>query len=526
MKLRVGTRGSDLAMWQAHRTQGLLAGLGHEAELVIVETSGDRIQDVPLTADLGRSFFTKEIEDALLREDIDLAVHSLKDLAVDMPPGLHLGAVPERADPRERLLLRPGAADPTRPLGLVEGARVGTSSPRRRRRLAELRPDLELLELRGNVPTRLAKLRRGDYDAILLACAGLDRLGLDVDGLEVVELGPEVLPGAPGQGALGLQCRAADAGVRAALAALDDDWAARTTAVERGLLKALGGGCSLPLGAFCDAADGELRLRAFLYPEAGPALEVDLRGDDPEALVERAAALLRPALDRPLQGRRVLLLGGPRPPRLARDLEAAGADVAFATCFGVEALPVEADLAGCDHVLCASTTTLEVLRRAVDDGRVALDAAATLVVPGQATARAARELFPDRAVVVGDPPRSLGLGRAALARGARSVAALGAEGGSADGAEACAAAGVATRSLALYRTVPEAPRALPADPDAVLWLAPAAVRAVTPATLAGGPRLLAMGPSTARELEAAGVDAAVAVSPDLPGLLTILSPGA
>ena len=212
--IRIGTRGSDLALWQARYIAGeLKERTGAEPELVIVKTQGDRIQDVPLTPDLGKGFFTKEIEDGLLANEFDVAVHSLKDLAVTMPDGLCLAAVTERANPGETLLVRSEAFDETSDdemLPLIPGARLGTSSPRRRMFVLDRRPDLELLDLRGNVPTRVSKLREGRYDAILAATAGLDRLGLELSDLRVVRIEAEGFPGAPGQGALGIQARVAN----------------------------------------------------------------------------------------------------------------------------------------------------------------------------------------------------------------------------------------------------------------------------------------------------------------------------
>ena len=177
MKIRIGTRGSKLALWQAHYVRDRLQAAGAEVEIEVLVTRGDRIDDVPLQNVAGKGFFTKEIEDALLDGRVDVAVHSHKDLPVESPPGLAIAAVPERADPAERMLIAPAAHDPDAALlPLLQGVRIGTSSPRRQAQIAALRPDLEILQLRGNVPTRVKRLREGRYDAIVLAAAGLDRL--------------------------------------------------------------------------------------------------------------------------------------------------------------------------------------------------------------------------------------------------------------------------------------------------------------------------------------------------------------
>lgn len=279
--LRIGTRGSELALWQARHVAARLAALGAPAELVVVKTAGDRITDVPLSQVAGKAFFTKELEDALLAREIDLAVHSLKDVATALPEGLALGAVLEREDPRDALVAR-GAASLA---ALPAGARVGTSSLRRRAMLARVRPDLELAELRGNVPTRLQRLADGDYDALLLAAAGLVRLGL---GAEIRERLPldAFLP-AVAQGAMAIELRAGDARARAAVAPLDHAPTRTATGAERALLARLEGGCSVPVGAHARLEGDELELAASVVSLDGRrAAEARRRGpaDAPEAL--------------------------------------------------------------------------------------------------------------------------------------------------------------------------------------------------------------------------------------------------
>lgn len=246
--MKLGTRGSRLAQWQAEWVRGQLASLGVTVELVIIKTRGDAEVDRPLHELEGKGFFTKEIEDALLEGRIDLAVHSLKDLPTQLPPGLALAAVPRRHDPREALVAGGGGA---RLIDLPPGARVGTSSLRRVTQVQYLRPDLRVVALRGNVPTRVRKVEeQAGCDAALLALAGLERLSLGARASPIDPL--EIMP-APGQGALGLEIRADDRQTREALQPLGDAASACAVAAERTLLAALGGGCQAPVAAWVDS---------------------------------------------------------------------------------------------------------------------------------------------------------------------------------------------------------------------------------------------------------------------------------
>lgn len=256
--LRIGTRASALALWQARHVETLIKGLNDSpaVELVHIKTEGDVRTDVPLWALKGQAFFTKEIDRALLAGKVDIAVHSLKDLSTLLDQGLELAATLTREDPHDALLTRSGAllAD------LPAGARVGTSSLRRRAFLTRARPDLTLLELRGNVPTRIERLKNGDYDAIILAAAGLKRLGLQQ---HIAELLPaDDFPPAVSQGAIGVCCRAGDAETLRWLQPLDDQAARLATTAERALLRRLEGGCQVPLGALGTAIGGTLHLYA------------------------------------------------------------------------------------------------------------------------------------------------------------------------------------------------------------------------------------------------------------------------
>ena len=268
MKLRIGTRGSHLARIQAGNSAARLARLGHETEIVAIATAGDR-SSAPTFAAIGpQGVFVREIEQALIDGTIDVAVHSHKDLPTTSPDELAVGAVPERRDPADALVIRgdrAGAARSGSLLPVPEGALVGTASVRRQVWLGHFRPDLEAESLRGNVLTRIRRLREGRYDAILLASAGLDRLragaaegvpALDLGGLAVVRLDPGVFVPAPAQGALALQCRRTDVRVRDALAPLDHAPTRAKVEAERALLARLEGGCELAFGAWCEHAPG------------------------------------------------------------------------------------------------------------------------------------------------------------------------------------------------------------------------------------------------------------------------------
>jgi hydroxymethylbilane synthase len=275
--LRIGTRGSELALWQARHVADLVRGLpgAPPVELTVIKTEGDRITDVPLSRVAGKAFFTKEIEDALGRGEVDLAVHSQKDLATRMPEGLVIAAVLEREDPRDALL----AAAPVTLDTLPAGARVGTSSLRRRAMLARARPDLELVELRGNVPTRIARLLEGRYDAIVLAAAGVRRLGLTEHVRALLPL-DRFLP-AVAQGAMAVQARAGDQRVLAWLAPLDHAPTRIATRAERALLARLEGGCQIPVGALAEVADGVLKLRGEVCSLDGARTVTGCREGDP-----------------------------------------------------------------------------------------------------------------------------------------------------------------------------------------------------------------------------------------------------
>jgi hydroxymethylbilane synthase len=252
--LRIGTRGSLLAKWQAESIRKrVFAATGVEAEIVIIKTAGDRMQQAPLTQIGGKGIFIKELEEALLEESIDLAVHSVKDIPTDTPSRLMFPAVCRRDDVRDCLVGSTLA-------NLRQGARVGTSSLRRQAQLLHIRPDLDIRDLRGNVDTRLRKVESGEYEAILLAKAGLDRLGVSQRISEIFL--PEVCMPAVGQGAIAVECRLKDTETADILAPLDDAETRTAIIAERALLAALQGGCQVPLGAWARIERAELVLEA------------------------------------------------------------------------------------------------------------------------------------------------------------------------------------------------------------------------------------------------------------------------
>ena len=250
--IKIGTRGSDLALWQANFVREELEKLGHAVEITIIHTQGDKIQDLSFDKLEGKGFFTKEIEAALLSKEVDLAVHSHKDLETTPPAGLMIAAVSDREDPSELLLANPGAVDSTELWGLKKNAIIGTSSARRKSQLLALRPDLQIKDLRGNVPTRIKKLKTEGYDAILLAKAGVNRLNLDLSDLHVEVIDPTVFVPAPAQGVLGLQIRTEDSRLAEILSNLNHTYTAQKIELERNVLRLMEGGCQLPLGVYCD----------------------------------------------------------------------------------------------------------------------------------------------------------------------------------------------------------------------------------------------------------------------------------
>ena len=292
-KLRIGSRGSQLALWQANHISALLREQGHTVELEIIKTTGDKITDVALAKVGTKGMFTKEIEEALAEGRVDLAVHSLKDLPTEVPPGFELAAITKRENPRDVFLSRKYDSL----AALPQGARVGTSSLRRQAQIKAIRPDLEIYPLRGNVDTRLRKLEAGEFDAIILAAAGLYRLGRTESVREVIPA--DVMCPAAGQGALGIEIRAGDAVTGNYLKFLDDPASRASTTCERALLNKLGGGCQVPIGAFAEVTGQMLHLDAIVArPDGSQVLRESRQGTDPQQLGEAVGeTLLRRGAD-------------------------------------------------------------------------------------------------------------------------------------------------------------------------------------------------------------------------------------
>ena len=288
-RLRIGSRGSQLALWQANHISALLRERGHEVEIEIIHTTGDKILDVALAKVGTKGMFTKEIEEALADGRVDLAVHSLKDLPTELSSGFEIAAIPKRENPRDVFCSSKYESIEHLP----ERARVGTSSLRREAQLRALRPDLDVLSLRGNVNTRLRKLEAGEYDAIILAAAGLNRLGKTESIKQIIS--EDVMCPAAGQGALAIEIRSGDSETRQHLAFLDDAAARATTICERALLNRMGGGCQVPIGALAEIHDGRLHLQGVVArPDGAKVLRESADGDDPVQLGELVgAALLR-----------------------------------------------------------------------------------------------------------------------------------------------------------------------------------------------------------------------------------------
>lgn len=280
--ITIGSRGSLLALWQARHVQAALLAKGLEAQIEVIHTTGDKITDVPL-AQLGaqtstKGLFTKELEDALLDGRIDIAVHSLKDMPTDLPAGLTLVAVPEREDPYDALIGLTLEDLPT-------GARVGTSALRRQAQLLNLRPDLIVEPVRGNLDTRLRKLAEGQYDAILLACAGLNRLGWQDKIAQ--RLSASLMCPAVGQGALAIEAREGNYMAQV----LEHPPTRQAITAERACLREFGGGCQIPLGAYARVSGEEIHLQAVVVsPDGKRVLRQSAEGSDPDALGRAVAA--------------------------------------------------------------------------------------------------------------------------------------------------------------------------------------------------------------------------------------------
>jgi hydroxymethylbilane synthase len=292
-KIIIGSRGSELALWQANHVAEALIRHGYLVEIKIIKTRGDQIQHLGFDKMEGKGFFTKELEDALLANEIDLAVHSCKDLSTAQPDGLGIGAIFSRESPADLLVIHPEALDPAMPYQLKKKAVVGTSSIRRKNQLRWLRPDVNILDVRGNVPTRLQKLRDKQFDAILLAAAGIHRLGLLNDDFIFLELNSLQMVPAPAQGALALQIRINDEKIKTATAKLHQSSMAEKVAAERAMLSYFQGGCQLPLGCLCEQTDNDFYLKVSYSKDGSKApMRVKVRASHPLELSSMAHAIL------------------------------------------------------------------------------------------------------------------------------------------------------------------------------------------------------------------------------------------
>jgi hydroxymethylbilane synthase len=510
MKLRIGTRGSDLALWQARYVASTLAPEA-ECELVILKTKGDIIDHVSLVEVEGKAFFTAELEEALVEKRVDLAVHSHKDLPSEMRPELTIAAIPPRAAVHERLLVRRESYEKDGAfLPLAVGATVGTSSPRRQEQIETLRPDLKITQLRGNVPTRVNKLRDGKYDAIVLASAGLDRLALDLSGLVDVPLPAEWFVPAPAQGALAIQTRKADVELIAFLREmLHDDSVERAVAAERELLIRSGGGCSLPLGASISGA-GPFTALAFLGKDR-PTLGVPARwaraaADTPERASELALEKLMECTATrhgPLGGKSVSLCGSAEANAdLVNRLEALGATVVREIAIEFEELPTP-DLARSFAALVERDAIVFTSPHAAQRARHTPRPKARVVAVGRATAS-----MLDAAGWKVDFVGEQGAGALArsleLAPNARVLFPC-AEDTIGELERELAARSVHLERVPVYRTRPVAAPALDPRADVRVYTSPSAVRAAAAAEKALGrsPQMrFALGDAAASALQA------------------------
>jgi len=296
-RLRIGSRGSQLALWQANHVAALLREQGHTVEIEIIKTTGDKITDVALAKVGTKGMFTKEIEEALADARVDLAVHSLKDVPTELAPEFALAAIMKREDPRDAFI----SVKYSRLEELPRRAKVGTSSLRRQCQLKAMHPDLEIFPLRGNVDTRLRKLESGEYDAIILAAAGVLRLGLDQHVR--ARIPADIMCPAVGQGALAIEIRRSDQQTQAFLAFLNHTDTRQAIECERALLGALGGGCQVPIGAYAEKRGGGLHLRAMVgRPDGSEILREQAEGADAEKLGRDVAqALLKRGADKILR---------------------------------------------------------------------------------------------------------------------------------------------------------------------------------------------------------------------------------
>lgn len=496
----IGSRGSDLALWQANHVQQQLKNEGIRSEIKIIKTQGDIIQHLSFDKMEGKGFFTKEIEAALLDGSIDLAVHSHKDLETTSPPGLEVVAVSDREDPAELLIMHPEAFDPALPLNLKANAITGTSAARRKGQLAMWRNDLQIKDLRGNVPTRIEKLRRGDYDAILLAGAGVSRLKISLDDFVVIPLDPREFIPAPAQGVLALQIRENDPELKKALRALNNEEVASQINRERGVLRMLKGGCQVPFGALCLPGDEETAYWAFLAGRDGSKprrlyFSADTNEFEEGAVLQRLTGQqqLNVLITRQLDDYS-------RPVQMLRD---AGCVVTGQSFIAVDPTPVDAPVWNSyDWLFFTSANAVKHFPGIAD-------------IPGHVKVAAIGKGTRDALNSAGITPYFTGLGHTAdvalvfreeLGSGKVLVA------GAANGLKTIQKALNAGQydELALYSTR-ETPHEAGGDYDVIAFTSPSNVRAFFAANKPGEhTRLVAIGAATAKEIASQGYHCTVA----------------
>lgn len=554
-KIVIGSRGSELALCQSHLVAEALRARqpGIEIEIEVIKSKGDVIQDVPIAQIGSKGVFTKELESALLSGRIDLAVHSLKDLPTELPEGLCVAAIPPREDPSDALISR-GAV----PLeALPQGARVGTSSLRRKVQLLAHRPDLRISDLRGNVPTRLKKLETEPLDAIILAAAGLCRLGLDSAITQTIP--PEIMLNAAGQGALGLEARADRPELLELLSLLNDPATAAEATAERALLNALGGGCQTPLGALGRVDGKVLRLRACVCsPDGSQVFRTEVSGglDEATALGQEAAkqllragaaAFISPDLEqeassKPLAGKTIVITRAQdQADGLAKALSGLGAALQEFPMIEIHPVDPSAEIGGpsdYDWLVFTSVNGVECFAQALEKKDRALSAFREVAVcaVGPATAQACLDrglpvtLTPER--FVGEAllaalealETSLQGKRFLLPRGDKARPML---------PDALRARGAAPTELVVYENIAVTPSAdgleslLTAEPDLITFTSSSTVtnfcRALSPAQrdrLLARARVATIGPVTSGAARESGIDVAIEPSQhDIPGLV-------
>ncbi len=519
MKIRIGSRGSDLALWQARHVQSLLKErTGTDSEIVVIRTKGDHLEHVSFNQIEGKGFFTREIEEALLAETIDLAVHSLKDLPTETAPGLEVAAFSEREDPRDMLLIHPDVFDPTMNPPLRKGARIGTSSNRRKKQMENRRPDAEVVELRGNVPTRVRKLREHQLDAVIMAHAGLKRLNLDLSFFHKVLFDPEEFIPNPAQGILGLQVRSKDDITKAIVRKLNDSLSENVARAERGLLARMQGGCQLALGAYVRRNGAGYRLNAFWDELNGrPSHLFEAEGPDADDLARRAYYAFMKAARKLKEKTVVLTRPEPQAGDWMREIESFGARViSYPTIRIVPTIDRETLRTALgrnyDWFLFTSTNAVDVFFAAIRDLGLAFPEGVRTAAIGRATGdailRAGHRLdfLPGKATGA-----DLAAEWADLSKRPNTV--LLPCGSRADTAveDRLRSGGHTVHRVNLYDTLPAKVESLPplesVPVDYLVFASPSAfenfqsIRSIPP-----GARIISIGPKTSRRIREAGVE--------------------